>query len=76
METNFDGKLSWGWLAIQGRVITSTGKIKEEYIWRALIMGVLLQMLIKLWELQKEEVRGKEENEKQHKHEEKEAKKV
>ena len=55
---------------------TSTGEVREECIWGASIVEVLLQMMIELWELRNEEVYGKEENEQQYKRKERAAKQV
>ena len=69
----FNGKLAISWLTLQGRATTSTGKIREEYIWGASIVEVFLKMMIELWELRNEEVHGKEENEQQQKRKERAA---
>jgi hypothetical protein len=66
----FSGKLSQHWLQLQGDVKFKDGKVRNDYIWGASIVEVLLGKLIELWKIRNDEVHGikKEIQEKQRKH--------
>ena len=57
----------------QGNTKTSSGRVRMDYIWGALIVETCLRMMTDLWELRKGEVYGKEEVTKQQKREAKAA---
>ena len=56
----FNGQILRHWLTHQGNTKTSTGRVRIDYIWGALIVETCLRMMIDLWEMRKEEVYGKE----------------
>jgi len=54
----FSGKLSQHWLRLQGDVQLEDGKVRNDYIWGASIVEVLLGKIIALWKLRNDEVHG------------------
>ena len=57
----FNGRISRHWLKHQGNTNISSGRVRTDYIWGALIVETCLRMMIDLWEMRKEEVHSKEE---------------
>jgi hypothetical protein len=66
----FSGKLSQNWLRLQGDVTLKDGKVRDDYIWGASIVEILLSKIIDLWKLRNDKVHGitEEIQEKQRKH--------
>ena len=54
----FSGKISQHWLKLQGDVQLEDGKVRNDYIWGASILEVILGKTIALWKLRNEEVHG------------------
>ena len=54
----FSGKLSQQWLQLQGDVQLQDGKVRNDYIWGASIVEVLLGKLIELWRIRNDELHG------------------
>jgi hypothetical protein len=54
----FLGKLSQYWLQLQGDVILKDGKVRNNYIWGASIVEILLGKIIELWKIRNDEVHG------------------
>jgi hypothetical protein len=52
----FSGKLSQAWLRLQGDVTLKDGKVRNDYIWGASIVEILLGKIILLWKLRNDEV--------------------
>ena len=48
-------RISRHWLKHQGNTKTSSGKVCMDYIWGASIVETFLQMMIDLWEINKEQ---------------------
>jgi hypothetical protein len=55
----FSGKLSQHWLQLQGDVTLNDGKVRNDYIWGASIVEILLGKIIELWKIRNDEVHGK-----------------
>jgi hypothetical protein len=66
----FSGKLSQHWLRLQGDVTLKDGKVRNNYIWGASIVEILLGKIIELWKIRNDEVHGitEEIQEKRQKH--------
>jgi hypothetical protein len=62
----FSGKLSQHWLRLQGDVHLEDGKVRNDYLWGASIIEVILLKFMELWELRNDEVHGKTEEVQEH----------